>query len=58
MTWSSPLGSGRCKDFASDHGARNQTSRSSSVLKITGIAFSCTLATTSLGLVVKKAKTL
>ena len=30
--------SGRCSDFASSHGARIQTSRSSSVVRITGIA--------------------
>jgi hypothetical protein len=30
---------GRCSAFASSHGARIQTSRSSSVVKNTGIAF-------------------
>src|ERR1700716_2228054 len=30
---------GRCNAFASSHGARIQTSRSSSVVRITGIAF-------------------
>jgi hypothetical protein len=30
-------GSGRCNAFASSHGARIQTSRSSSVVKITGM---------------------
>jgi len=32
-------GNGRCSAFASSHGARIHTSRSSSVVKITGIAF-------------------
>jgi hypothetical protein len=32
-------GSGRCNAFASSHGARIQTSRSSSVVETTGIAF-------------------
>ena len=32
-------GSGRCSAFDSSHGARIQTSRSSSVVRITGMAF-------------------
>jgi hypothetical protein len=32
---------GRCNAFASSHGARIQTSRSSSVVKITGMALGC-----------------
>jgi hypothetical protein len=40
--------------FASSHGARIQTSRSSSVVKITGIAFGCIGSTTAFGAVVRK----
>src|SRR5262249_4149194 len=36
-TLSASSGNGRCSAFASSHGARIQTSRSSSVVKITGI---------------------
>jgi hypothetical protein len=36
---SASSGNGLCSSFASSHGARIQTSRSSSVVKITGIAF-------------------
>jgi hypothetical protein len=36
---SASSGNGRCNAFASSHGARNQTSGSSSVVRITGIAF-------------------
>jgi len=32
-------GNGRCSAFASSYGARIQTSRSSAVVKITGMAF-------------------
>ena len=32
-------GNGRCNALASSHGARIQTSRSSSVVKMTGMAF-------------------
>jgi hypothetical protein len=42
-------GSGRCSAFASSHGARIQTSRSSSVVKITGIAFEWIGSTTVFG---------
>ncbi|MBS7701514.1 hypothetical protein [Chelatococcus sp. YT9] len=35
---SEPSGSGRCKSFASLHGARIHMSRSASVVKITGMA--------------------
>jgi hypothetical protein len=44
---------GRCRAFASSHGARIQTSRSSSVVKITGIAWGCIGSTTAFGAVVK-----
>jgi hypothetical protein len=37
-TLSAPSGSGRCSAFASSHGARIQTSSSSVVVRITGIA--------------------
>ena len=47
-------GNGRCKAFASSHGARIQTSRSSSVVRITGIALSWIGATTAFGDVVRK----
>src|SRR5438874_11308554 len=36
---SASSGNGLCNAFASSHGARIQTSRSSSVVKITGIAY-------------------
>ncbi len=36
---SASSGNGRCSAFASSHGARIQTSRSSSVVRITGMAF-------------------
>lgn len=45
--------SGRCNAFTSSHGARGHTSRSSGVVKITGIALACIGATTALGAVVK-----
>jgi len=37
-TFNPSSGNGRCKAFASSHGARIQASRSSAVVKITGIA--------------------
>jgi hypothetical protein len=36
---SASSGNGRCIAFASSHGARIQTSRSSSIARITGIVF-------------------
>jgi hypothetical protein len=47
-------GSGRCSAFASSHGARIQTSRSSSVVRITGMAFEWIGSTTAFGDVVRK----
>jgi len=44
---------GRCSAFASSQGARIQTSRSSSVVRITGIAFGWIGSTMALGDVVK-----
>jgi hypothetical protein len=37
--FSASSGNGRCSALASSHGARIHTSRSSSVVKITGMAF-------------------
>ena len=51
---SASSGNGRCNAFASSHGARIQTSRSSSVSRITGIAFGWIGSTTAFGDVVKK----
>lgn len=51
---SAPSGSGRCNAFASSHGARIQTSHSSCVVRITGIAFGCIGSTTAFGEVVRK----
>src|SRR5664279_3370753 len=45
--------SGRCNAFGSSHGARIQTSRSSSVVRITGIAFGWIGSTTTFGSVVR-----
>jgi hypothetical protein len=45
---------GLCSTFASSHGARIQTSRSSSVVKITGIAFEWIGSTMAFGAVVRK----
>jgi hypothetical protein len=42
-------GSGRCNAFASSHGARIQTSRSSPVVRITGIALGWIGSTTAFG---------
>jgi hypothetical protein len=39
MILRTPSGSGRCNAFASSHGAHIHTSRSSSVVRITGMAF-------------------
>jgi hypothetical protein len=50
---SASSGKGRCNAFASSHGARIQTSRSSSVVKITGIAFGWIGSTTAFGDVVR-----
>jgi len=47
-------GNGRCNALASSHGARIQTSRSSSVARITGIAFGWIGSTTAFGNVVRK----
>ena len=47
-------GNGRCSAFASSHGARIQTSRSSSVVRITGIALGWIGSTTAFGEVVRK----
>jgi hypothetical protein len=51
---SASSGSGRCIAFASSHGALIQTSRSSSVARITGIAFGWIGSTTAFGEVVRK----
>ena len=47
-------GKGRCSAFASSHGARIHMSRSSSVVKITGMALGCIAPTTAFGAVVRK----
>jgi hypothetical protein len=47
-------GRGRCSAFASSYGARIHTSRSSSVVRITGIAFGWTGSSTAFGVVVRK----
>jgi hypothetical protein len=46
------IGSGRCSALASSHGARIQTSRSSSVSRMTGMAFGWIGSTTAFGDVV------
>jgi hypothetical protein len=46
--------SGLCSAFASSHGARIHTSRSSSVVRITGIAFGRIGSTIAFGDVVRK----
>ena len=51
---SASSGNGRCNTFASSHGARIQTSRSSSVVRITGIAFGWIGSTTAFGDVVRE----
>ena len=53
-TLSASCGSGLCSARASSHGARIQTSRSSSVVKITGIAFEWIGSTMAFGAVVRK----
>jgi hypothetical protein len=45
---------GRCNAFASSHGARIQASRSSSVVKITGIALGWIGFTTAFASVVRE----
>jgi hypothetical protein len=45
---------GRCNAFASSHGARIQTSRSSTVVRITGMAFGWIGSTMAFGAVVRK----
>jgi hypothetical protein len=47
-------GNGRCNAFASSHGARIQTSHSSSVVRITGIALGWNGSTIAFGAVVRK----
>ena len=51
---SASSGSGRCNALASSHGARIQTFRSSSVVRITGIALGWIGATTAFGTVARK----
>ena len=51
---SASSGNGRCNALASSHGARIQTSRSSSVVRITGIALGWIGSTTAFGDVVRK----
>ena len=51
---SASSGNGRCRAFASSHGARIHTSRSSSVARITGIAFGWIGSTMAFGDVVRK----
>ncbi len=51
---SASSGSGRCSALASSHGARIHTSRSSSVVSITGMAFGWIGSTTAFGEVVRK----
>lgn len=53
-TTSASSGNGRCSALASSHGARIQTSISSVVVRITGIAFGWIGATTAFGSVVRK----
>lgn len=48
---------GRCSDFASSQGARSQTSYSSAVIRITGMAWGWTRLTSAFGSQVRKAKT-
>ena len=50
---SASSGNGRCSALASSHGARIHTSRSSSVVRITGMAFGWIGSTTEFGAVVK-----
>lgn len=53
-TFIASSGSGRCNPFASSHDARIQTSRSSSVVRITGIAFGWIGSTMAFGAVISK----
>jgi hypothetical protein len=46
---SDPSGKGLCNAFASSQGARIQTSRSSSVVRITGMAFGWIAPTSAFG---------
>src|SRR5882724_11113007 len=50
---SASSGNGRCSALASSHGARIHTSRSSSVVRITGMALGWIGSTTALGDVVR-----
>ena len=50
------IGQGRCSAFASSQGARIQISSSSSVVRMTGIAFSWIGSTTAFASVVRKRK--
>jgi hypothetical protein len=52
--FSASSGNGRCNAFASSQGARIQTSRSSSLVRITGIAFGWIASTMAFGAVVRK----
>lgn len=47
-------GNGGCGAFASSHRARIHTSRSSSLVRITGIALGCIGSTVAFGAVVRK----
>jgi hypothetical protein len=51
---SASAGNGRCNDFASSHGARIHTSRSSSVARIVGTALGWIGMTSAFGAVVRK----
>jgi hypothetical protein len=51
---SASSGNGRCNALASSHGARTYASRSSSVVKITGMSFGWIGSTTAFGAVVRK----
>ena len=53
-TLSASSGNGRCNDFASSHGARIQTSHSSCVVRITGMALGWIGSTIAFGAVVRK----
>jgi hypothetical protein len=52
-TRSASSGNGRCSAFASSQGARIQTSRSSSVVRITGMALGCIGSTIAFGEIVR-----
>ena len=53
--WSASSGNGRCNALASSHGARIQTSHSSWVVRMTGIALGWIGSTMALGTVVRNA---